>query len=107
MEQTATAWTELVHARPGDRAAGQARGRPLRGLDDTLGAWRAGGHVVFRYVGHPNGSPQRHRRPSATRRGTWVGLMPHPEHAVESLVRRPEHDGLGIFTSTWKNLVNA
>ena len=33
-----------------------------------------------------------------TERGNVVGLMPHPEHAVEALTG-PGTDGLGFFTS--------
>jgi phosphoribosylformylglycinamidine synthase len=34
----------------------------------------------------------------ANARGNVVGLMPHPEHAVEDLTG-PGTDGLGFFTS--------
>ena len=39
-------------------------------------------------------------------RGNVVGLMPHPEHAVEALTG-PTTDGLGFFTSILKGLVEA
>ena len=35
-----------------------------------------------------------------------VGLMPHPEHAIEDLTG-PGTDGLTFFTSVLKSLVNA
>ncbi|MGH3326065.1 MAG: phosphoribosylformylglycinamidine synthase subunit PurQ, partial [Streptomyces sp.] len=38
--------------------------------------------------------------------GNVVGLMPHPEHAVETLTG-PTTDGLGFFTSVLKRLVSA
>ena len=38
--------------------------------------------------------------------GRVVGLMPHPEHAVEDLTG-PSTDGLGFFTSVLKAVVNA
>ena len=37
-------------------------------------------------------------------KGNVVGLMPHPEHAVETLTG-PSEDGLGFFTSALKQLV--
>ena len=36
--------------------------------------------------------------------GTVVGLMPHPEHAIESLCG-PGTDGLGFFTSVLRSLL--
>ncbi len=54
------------------------------------------GLVVARYLGdNPNGS-LRDIAGIANERGNVVGLMPHPEHAVESLTG-PGEDGLGFF----------
>ena len=39
------------------------------------------------------------------KKGNVVGLMPHPEHAVEPLTG-PTTDGLGFFTSVLTSLVN-
>ena len=67
--------------------------------------------VVFRYVGaNPNGS--RHGIAGVTNeRGNVVGLMPHPEHAVEAgygpddaIGMREGTDGLTIFTSVVSSL---
>jgi phosphoribosylformylglycinamidine synthase len=62
------------------------------------------GRVVARYVGeNPNGS--RNLIAGITNeRGNIVGLMPHPEHAIEDLCG-PGTDGLGFFTSVLKALV--
>ena len=38
--------------------------------------------------------------------GNVVGIMPHPEHAVEELTG-PSVDGLGFFTSVLKHLAGA
>jgi phosphoribosylformylglycinamidine synthase len=38
-------------------------------------------------------------------RGNVVGIMPHPEHAIEDLCG-PGTDGLGFFTSIVKALVS-
>ncbi|MBA2388728.1 MAG: phosphoribosylformylglycinamidine synthase subunit PurQ [Geodermatophilaceae bacterium] len=56
------------------------------------------GRVVVRYAGgNPNGSV-RDIAGICNERGNVVGLMPHPEHAVETLTG-PSTDGLGFFTS--------
>jgi phosphoribosylformylglycinamidine synthase len=62
------------------------------------------GRVVARYVGgNPNGSA-RDIAGIANERGNVVGLMPHPEHAVEALTG-PGTDGLVFFTSVLTALV--
>jgi phosphoribosylformylglycinamidine synthase len=63
----------------------------------TLDRLEGEGRVVARYLGNPNGS-QRDIAGIANERGNVVGLMPHPEHAVEDLCG-PGTDGLGFFTS--------
>jgi phosphoribosylformylglycinamidine synthase subunit PurQ / glutaminase len=65
---------------------------------DVLDELEANGRVVVRYLGgNPNGS-QREIAGIANEAGNVVGLMPHPEHAVEALTG-PGTDGLGFFTS--------
>ncbi|MGI8698561.1 MAG: phosphoribosylformylglycinamidine synthase subunit PurQ [Mycobacteriales bacterium] len=64
----------------------------------TLDELEAEGRVVLRYAGGaPNGS-LRDIAGIANPAGNVVGLMPHPEHAVEALTGAGE-DGLGIFRS--------
>jgi phosphoribosylformylglycinamidine synthase I len=64
------------------------------------------GRVAVRYVdGNPNGS-LRDIAGVTSEDGRVVGLMPHPEHAVEDLTG-PSTDGLGFFTSVLKALVDA
>jgi phosphoribosylformylglycinamidine synthase I len=65
--------------------------------EKTLDMLEAEGRVIARYVGNPNGS-QRAIAGITNEAGNVVGLMPHPEHAVESLCG-PGTDGLGFFTS--------
>jgi len=73
---------------------------------DTLDRLEGEGQVVARYVGeNPNGS-QRAIAGVSNRAGNVVGLMPHPEHAVEDLCG-PGTDGLGFFTSAVRALVGA
>jgi phosphoribosylformylglycinamidine synthase I len=65
---------------------------------DTLDELEANGRVVLRYVGgNPNGS-YRNIAGIANEAGNVVGMMPHPEHAVD-LLTGPSMDGLGFFAS--------
>ena len=72
--------------------------------DETLNMLESDGRIIARYVGeNPNGS--RNLIAGITNdRGNIVGLMPHPEHAIEDLCG-PGTDGLGFFTSVLKALV--
>jgi phosphoribosylformylglycinamidine synthase len=64
------------------------------------------GRVVARYLGsNPNGSA-RDIAGISNAAGTVVGLMPHPEHAVEDLTG-PSTDGLVFFASALEALVHA
>ncbi len=64
----------------------------------TLEELEAEGRVVVRYIGdNPNGSA-RDIAGICDRTGAIVGLMPHPEHAVDPLTG-PTVDGLGFFAS--------
>jgi phosphoribosylformylglycinamidine synthase len=71
---------------------------------DTLDRLEGEGRVVARYLDvNPNGS-LRDIAGITNERGNVVGLMPHPEHAVEDLTG-PGTDGLGFFTSVLRSLV--
>jgi phosphoribosylformylglycinamidine synthase len=64
----------------------------------TLDELEGEGRVVFRYVGgNPNGS-RNEIAGITSANGRVVGLMPHPEHAIEALTG-PTDDGLGMFLS--------
>lgn len=72
----------------------------------TLDMLEAEGRVIARYLDvNPNGS-RRDIAGIRNERGNVVGLMPHPEHAVETLTG-PTTDGLPFFTSILNTLVNA
>jgi len=74
--------------------------------DDTLDRLEGEGRVVARYLhDNPNGS-YRDIAGITNEAGNVVGLMPHPEHAVESLTG-PTTDGVGFFTSILADLVEA
>jgi phosphoribosylformylglycinamidine synthase len=98
IESTATAWTS-------DYEPGEEIVIPLKNGEggyiadtDTLDELEAEGRVVARYLEiNPNGS-LRDIAGIANASGTVVGLMPHPEHAVEPLTG-PSLDGQGFFTS--------
>jgi phosphoribosylformylglycinamidine synthase len=106
IERTATTWTSAY-------AEGQEIVVPLKNgeggyvADDaTLDRLEGEGQVVVRYVGdNPNGS-YRAIAGIANERGNVVGLMPHPEHAIETLTG-PSTDGLGFFASVLRSLVSA
>jgi phosphoribosylformylglycinamidine synthase len=106
VENNATAWTR-------EYEAGEEIVVPLKNQDGqyvaderTLDELEGEGRVVFRYTGwNPNGS-RRDIAGISNAAGNVVGLMPHPEHAVEAGFgpdsgdgMRMGTDGLGIFTS--------
>ena len=72
--------------------------------DKTLAELEEQNRVIARYVGaNPNGS--RNAIAGITNaRGNVVGIMPHPEHAIDSLTG-PSADGLAFFTSLLKTRV--
>ena len=101
----ATPWTR-------DYSAGDLITVPLKNGEgrfqadeDTLDLLEAEGRVIAYYRDvNPNGS-QRDIAGICNEAGNVVGLMPHPEHAVESLTG-PGEDGLGFFTSILNHLVS-
>jgi phosphoribosylformylglycinamidine synthase subunit PurQ / glutaminase len=96
VESTASAWTASY-------GGGQEIVVPLKNGEGcyvadraTLDELEAEGRVVVRYLGgNPNGS-MRDIAGIRNERGNVVGLMPHPEHAVEDGFG-PGRDGLGFF----------
>jgi phosphoribosylformylglycinamidine synthase subunit PurQ / glutaminase len=72
----------------------------------TLSELEAGGQVIARYVNFiPNGSAAGVAGICNAERNI-VGLMPHPEHAIDPLTG-PGQDGLGFFTSVISALAHA
>jgi phosphoribosylformylglycinamidine synthase subunit PurQ / glutaminase len=106
VETTATAWT-------GEFAPGQEIVVPLKSGEGryvasaaTLAQLEEEGRVVFRYADPaPNGALSDIAG-VASPNGRVVGLMPHPEHAVDRLTG-PSVDGLGLFTSVLATLAAA
>ncbi|MGW0501903.1 phosphoribosylformylglycinamidine synthase subunit PurQ [Micromonospora sp. NPDC003241] len=104
IETTGTAWTNAFQ--PGQEVLIPVKNGEGCYVADpaTLDALEAEGRVVARYLGgNPNGS-QRDIAAITNPAGNVVGIMPHPEHAVEALTG-PSLDGLGFFTSVLKHLV--
>lgn len=106
IENADTAWTNAF-------SAGQEIVVPMKNgegnfiaSDEDLDRLEGEGRVVFRYLGgNPNGSA-RDIAGVTNERGNVVGLMPHPEHAVEPGFGptgagglRTGVDGLGVFAS--------
>ncbi|MFB4318192.1 phosphoribosylformylglycinamidine synthase subunit PurQ [Actinomadura sp. 21ATH] len=106
VDNAGTAWTA-------DYSEGQELVIPIKNADgrfaadkETLEELEESGRIVARYLDlNPNGS-LNDIAGICNEAGNVVGLMPHPEHAVESLTG-PSTDGLGFFTSIVKRLVNA
>lgn len=114
VENASTAWTS-------DFTAGQEIVIPLKNGDggyiaddETRARVEGEGLVAFRYVGvNPNGSVDDIAG-LTNERGNVVGLMPHPEHAVEPGfgpdtpdAMRSGVDGLSFFTSALSAVVAA
>jgi phosphoribosylformylglycinamidine synthase len=104
IENTTSAWTsnftkgqEIVIPLKNGEGSFQCDDETLKSLEDS-------NRIIIRYVGeNPNGS--RNLIAGITNeRGNVVGLMPHPEHAVDSLTG-PSTDGLPFFTSVLTALV--
>ena len=90
-----TAWTSQLGERvyvPAKHGEGRFQATP-----ETIEALEKEGRVVFRYTDNFNGSINGIAGVTSEN-GRIVGLMPHPEHAIETLTG-PSTDGLGLFTS--------
>ena len=95
--EATTAWTADLEGRELLIPVKNAEGRYVAD-DATLAELEDAGRVVFRYAGgNPNGS-LNDIAGVASADGRVVGLMPHPEHAVDRLTG-PSTDGLALFTS--------
>jgi phosphoribosylformylglycinamidine synthase subunit PurQ / glutaminase len=103
VENCATAWSEAYEL--DDEIVIPVKNGEGRYVADggTLARLEGEGRVVIRYVGgNPNGSANDIAG-IANEAGNVVGLMPHPEHAVDPLTG-PSTDGLGFFASILKQL---
>lgn len=97
-ENTQTRWTTDFAQRP--EAVIPIKHGEGRYVADAavLDELEATGRVVARYIdGNPNGS-MRDIAGICNESGNVVGLMPHPEHAIDQLTG-PSTDGLAFFTS--------
>jgi phosphoribosylformylglycinamidine synthase len=106
IENTTTAWTN-AYAESARALIPVKNGEGRFVADErTLDELEAEGRVVARYLdGNPNGS-MRDIAGICNGPGNVVGLMPHPEHAIDPLTG-PSSDGLPFFTSVLRALVSA
>lgn len=96
VENAATAFTNLY--RQGEELTfpiAHGDGRYVAS-PDTLDRLEGEGQVVFRYVGNPNGS-ERDIAGVVSQAGNVMGLMPHPERAMEPALGST--DGIRLFES--------
>ncbi|GEP24476.1 MAG: phosphoribosylformylglycinamidine synthase subunit PurQ [Lentilactobacillus diolivorans] len=70
---------------------------------ETLRDLVANNQIVFRYQNNPNGSVANIAG-ITNRAGNVLGMMPHPERAVETVLG--SSDGIGIFQSIVNNVAN-
>ncbi len=98
IENTKTPWTHR-YAQGQDIVVPLKSGEGGYAADEaTLRDLIGGGRVVVRYLGvSPNGSAAGIAG-ITNAEGNVVGLMPHPEHAIDRLTG-PSTDGLGFFAS--------
>ena len=106
IERTDTAWTNAYE--PGQEIVIPLKNGEGGYVADerTLDELEGEGLVVARYLEiNPNGS-RRDIAGISNASGTIVGLMPHPEHAVEALTG-PTTDGLAFFASAVRSFLGA
>jgi phosphoribosylformylglycinamidine synthase len=106
IESTATAWTSAYTS--GEEVVIVLKNGEGGYVADaaTLDRLEAEGRVVARYLGsNPNGS-MRDIAGIANESGNVVGLMPHPEHAIDDLCGAGT-DGLRFFTSVLRAVLVA
>ena len=104
IENTSTPWTSGYTK--GDRLVIPIKNGEgsFQASAETLAQLESEGRVVLRYAdSNPNGS-KNDIAGIANARGNVVGVMPHPEQAIESLTG-PSEDGLTFFTSILHSLV--
>jgi len=104
VENTNTPWTSEYSK--GDRIVIPIKNGEgsFQASDATLAELEAEGRIVLRYADkNPNGS-KNNIAGISNAKGNVVGVMPHPEQAIESLTG-PSTDGLKFFTSVLHSLV--
>lgn len=106
VENASTAWTSGFDAGQEISIVLKNQDGQFVADDDTLDRLEGEGLVTVRYLGaNPNGS-SRGIAGISNERGNVVGLMPHPEHAVEEGFG-PSLDGRTFFTSVLEQVVSS
>ncbi len=104
IEDTGTPWTSGYHQDQEIRVVLKSGEGAYLADAPTLARLEERGQVVARYAdGNPNGSA-RGIAGIRSEQGNVVGLMPHPEHAIDPLTG-PGSDGLGFFTSAVRQVM--
>ncbi|UDY23165.1 phosphoribosylformylglycinamidine synthase subunit PurQ [Nocardioides sp. Kera G14] len=105
IENTSTAWTS-AYEKDQEIVVPLKNGEGQYVADsETVARLEGEGLVVARYLGYnPNGSVNDIAG-ITNERGNVVGLMPHPEHAVEALTGSGT-DGAGFFTSILESVLS-
>jgi phosphoribosylformylglycinamidine synthase len=104
VENAATPWTSAYHQGQEVMAVLKSGEGCYLADEATLARLEANGQVVARYRDtSPNGSAHGIAA-IASEAGNVVGIMPHPEHAIDPLTG-PGDSGLGFFTSAVQALV--
>ena len=114
VENNNTAWTSLFEENEEILIPLKNGEGGYTATDETLKMLEAENRIAFRYLDtNPNGS-MNDIAGLTNERGNVVGLMPHPEHAVEpgfgpdtDIAMRSGIDGLRFFQSVLKMAVNS
>ena len=95
--------TTLVDAEPGERLTIPVKHGEGRYVADPalLKTMEDGGQIVFRYIDNPNGSTDDIAG-VCNERGNVMGLMPHPEHAVDARIGFGSADGAAVMRALLK-----
>lgn len=105
VESASTAWTSRYDAGTDVLVPLKSGEGRYVAPGSVLDALEGEDRVVFRYHDNVNGS-LRDIAGISSANGRVVGLMPHPEHAIEALTG-PSTDGLGLFYSVLDSVLAA
>ena len=106
VENTSTPWTTRYEVGAEIMVPLKSGEGGYRAQQSTVDELEGEGRVVFRYAaGNPNGSVNDIAGVCSAN-GRVVGLMPHPEHAIDALTGPTDH-GLAMFKSLVDSVVAA
>lgn len=97
VESTQTAWTSAYRDNAEIVIPAKHKDGRFQAHQATLDELESEGRVVMRYLDNPNGSINDIAG-ITNAQGNVVGMMPHPEHAIDRLTG-PSEDGRGVLAS--------